>query len=195
MRTIPNHAARSNKETQPGDHAALIPFARYSPELSVSAGAPSTCRSVPFPMLRHLRPILLLIPTVVLATMSLLGSATATVKVLATDKTCPVIRSAVQEVANVPFPDGWTVVVACNYVIWEMLQQKGDALGTNTAFTNVTGQITVVNGRMFLKNTVGRPPHRVLLHEIGHIRCNCGDETWAEGWAAGYERKTSALQK
>ncbi len=146
-------------------------------------------------MLRHLRPILLLIATIVLPTMCLLGGATATVKVWATDKVCPVLQSAVQEIDNVPFPDGWTVVVACNDIEWGMLQRRGDALGTNTAFTNVKGQITVVNGRMFLKRTVGRPPRRVLLHEIGHIRCNCGDEAWVESWAVAYEKDPSADKK
>ncbi len=148
-------------------------------------------------MLRHTGRILLLL-LLTLPTISSIARAKATVKVWATDKVCPCLQVAAEEVAKVPFPDGWTVVVACNDIHWQMLQRKADALATNNAFTNVDGQITVVNGRLFLRKTVGRSPHQVLLHELGHVLCNCGDEAWAERWAVDqerYERKTSALKE
>jgi hypothetical protein len=94
---------------------------------------------------------------------------------------------AVTEVERVPFPQGWTVLVACNEVQWVILQRKADAQDTSYAFTNVKGRITVVRGAMFLRGVTPRTAHRVLLHEIGHIRCDCDDEAKAEAWAAAYE--------
>ena len=114
--------------------------------------------------------------------------APAQVKIWASDKTCPAIKPAVVEVGRVPFPQGWTLLVACNEVQWVMLQRKADAQGTHYAFTNVKGRITVVRGAIFLRGVEGRIAHRILLHEIGHIRCDCDDEAKAEAWAAAYEQ-------
>ena len=114
--------------------------------------------------------------------------AQAQVKIWATSKACPAIKPALVEVGRAPFPQGWAVLVACNEVQWVMLQRKADALGTRYAFTNVPGRITVVRGAIFLRAVEARTTHRVLLHEIGHIRCDCGDEAKAEAWAAAYER-------
>jgi len=120
--------------------------------------------------------------------LSLCAHAAAAVNIWATDKACPVIKPAAVEIARVPFPAGWTVLVACNEVQWVRLQRKADAQGTQYAFTNVKGRITVVRGAIFLRGVEGRTAHRVLLHEIGHIRCDCDDETKAESWAAANER-------
>ena len=116
------------------------------------------------------------------------GHARVAVKLWATDRACPALNRAVAEIGKVPFPEGWTIVVACTKMQWVTLQRKADAQDTETAFTNVKGRITVVRGRIFLLDKVDRPVHRVLLHEIGHIRCNCGDEAQAERWALDYER-------
>ena len=126
---------------------------------------------------------------IIVLVVSLCAHAAAAVNVWATDKACPVIKPAEVEIARVPFPPGWTVVVACNDVRWFLLQRKGDAQDTQHAFTNLKGQITVVRGAIFLPVIAVRPAHRVLLHEIGHIQCLCGDEWKAEAWAAGYERR------
>ena len=106
-----------------------------------------------------------------------------------TDKTCPAAKEAAREIGRVPFPPGWSVVVACNDMQWELLQRRADAQGTFSAFTNVKGRITVIRGGVFLRETALRPAHRVLLHEIGHIQCNCDDEGRAEQWAVEYERR------
>jgi len=113
--------------------------------------------------------------------------AQAQVKIWATSKACPAIKPALVEVGRAPFPQGWAVLVACNEVQWVMLQRKADAQATRYAFTNVKGRITVVRGAIFLRGVAERNAHRVLLHEIGHIRCDCADEAKAEAWAAGYE--------
>jgi hypothetical protein len=126
---------------------------------------------------------------IIVVVVSVCAQGAAAVNVWATDKACPPIKPAVFEIARVPFPAGWTVVVACNEMQWFLLQRKGDAQDTQSAFTNVKGQITVIRGAIFLR-AVGVPSaHHVLLHEIGHIRCHCGDEGNAEAWAASYERR------
>lgn len=117
--------------------------------------------------------------------------AHAQVNIWATDKACPAIKPAVFEVGRVPFPRGWTVIVACNEVQWFMLQRKAGAPGTQHAFTNVKARITIVRGAIFLRGAEARTAHRVLLHEIGHIRCACDDEAKAEAWAAACERVRS----
>ncbi len=111
----------------------------------------------------------------------------AEIRILATDKACPMFMEASIEIHRVPFPDGWTIVVACNVVHWEMLQRRADALGTRHAFTNLTARLTVVNGQIFVNRTVERPVRRILRHEIGHIKCGCDDELKAEHWALAEE--------
>jgi hypothetical protein len=147
-------------------------------------------------MVRQIRLTWLLTIAIASPTFSFVGRAeAAAVKVWATDNACPALKPAVEEIARVPFPDIWTVVIACNDMKWEMLQRKADAQATNNAFTNVEGRITVVRGGLFLRNTVGRPAHRVLLHEIGHIQCNCGDEGKAERWALDHELANQVPKK
>ena len=125
---------------------------------------------------------------VIVLVVSPLAHGEAAIKIWATDKACPAMKSAVFEIARVPFPPGWTVLIACNDQQWVMLQRKADAFATRRAFTNLRGRITVVRGEIFLSNLGLRSAHRVLLHEIGHIQCRCPDEAKAEAWAASYER-------
>lgn len=126
---------------------------------------------------------------VILLVVSVSAHAVGLVKVWTTDKACPAMKPALSEIAHVPFPMEWIVVVACNDVRWEALQRKADALATWGAFTNVKGKITVVRGTIFLQSMGSRSVRRILLHEVGHIRCNCGDEGKAEAWAAWYENR------
>jgi Zn-dependent protease len=119
--------------------------------------------------------------------LSFSAHAGAVVNIWATDQACPVLKPAAVEIARVPFPPGWIVLVTCNEVQWVRLQRKADAQGTHYAFTNVDGRITVVRGTIFVRGLDRRSAHRVLLHEIGHIRCDCDDEAKAEAWAAANE--------
>ena len=120
---------------------------------------------------------------------SFAGHTHASVYVWLTDKTCPAAKPAVTEIDRIPFPQGWTVVIACNEIQWDLLQRNADTQETKHAFTNLNGRVTVVRGAMFLRPMATRPVHQVLLHEIGHIQCACNDESKAEGWAVTYERK------
>jgi hypothetical protein len=120
----------------------------------------------------------------ILASLFVAGHASA-VSVATTRKACSALPIAVRVINALPtaYPKDWTIVVACSEMDWQYLQCKGDAHDTNHAFTNLKGKITVVRGDMFLNPEMGRPPRMVLLHELGHITCNCGDEGKAEGFA------------
>ncbi len=87
------------------------------------------------------------------------------------------------------FPPGWRIVVACSDIAWQVLRRHADAIDTNHAFTNMNGHVPVINGAIFLSPEVGRPPQRILAHELGHIRCSCGDEREAEKYALSLEKK------
>jgi len=54
-----------------------------------------------------------------------------------------------------------------------------------TAFTNLKGRLTVLNGMIYLqpvplRGTNQRTPKSVLQHELGHILCKCSDEAKAD---------------
>ena len=94
-------------------------------------------------------------------------------------------KPLIQDMKGIGFPKDWTIVVACTPIVWETLQRKADALNTLTAFTNMEGRITVLNGAIYrqslpLEGTLHRTPRSVLEHEYGHILCNCDDEAKAD---------------
>ena len=95
------------------------------------------------------------------------------------------VRPLVADLNAVRFPSDWTVVVACTPTMWSYLQAKADAGETATAFTNLRGRVTVVNGAIYLETpplhgTPHRTPRTVLQHERGHILCRCSDEQKAD---------------
>ena len=73
---------------------------------------------------------LLLTLTIVVSIPCFAKQPRASVKVWATDRACPALKPAVAEIGRVSFPEGWTVVIACNETQWETLQRKADAQGT-----------------------------------------------------------------
>lgn len=110
--------------------------------------------------------------------------------ILVSSKKCPVQTAAVQTIRSLPspYPEDWTIVVTCSDGDWEFLQRKADALQTDRAFTNLKAKITVVRGEMFLNPFPFRPPRLILLHELGHITCQCANEEKAEEWARKHYR-------
>lgn len=95
------------------------------------------------------------------------------------------VRPLAADLHTVVFPNDWTIVLACTPGAWSYLQAKADARGTNTAFTNLRGRVTVVNAAIYskippLQSTVHRTPRTVLQHERGHILCHCEDEHKAD---------------
>jgi hypothetical protein len=95
------------------------------------------------------------------------------------------VHPLVADLNAIGFPSNWMVVVACTPAIWDYLRAKADARGTQTAFTNLAGRVTVVNAAIYLqplplRGTAHRTPRGVLQHERGHILCGCGDEWKAD---------------
>ena len=146
-------------------------------------------------MVGHFPVFVLLLVATTLPSLCPAESGKKPVKVWATDRACAPLEPALDEIAAVPFPSGWTLVVACHETEWQMLQTKADAQASKHAFTNLAGRITVLNGAIFLQGVVSRPAHRILLHEIGHIQCNCGDENKAERWALSLESHARMSRK
>lgn len=94
-------------------------------------------------------------------------------------------RPLIRDLQLVHYPPNWTIVVACNRVVWDKLRRKAEAQGTDTGFTNTQHRITVLNGLMYLetrplRGTAHDGPLLVLKHEYGHILCGCDDELMAD---------------
>ena len=104
---------------------------------------------------------------------------------------CKYATAPLLEILNTyaKFPPGWTIVVACSDIAWQVLRSHADAIDTNHAFTNMKGHLTVINSAIFRSPEVGRPPQRILAHELGHIRCGCDDERKAEKYALSLEKR------
>ncbi len=126
---------------------------------------------------------ILLFSTAVLGT---LQSQTILVAgVLRPEKCAFATKPMIQDLKGIGFPHDWTFVVACSSTAWEKLQRKGNVFGTNTAFTNLKGRMTILNGKIYqqslpLCGTSHRTPKSVLRHEYGHIVCKCNDEARAD---------------
>lgn len=95
------------------------------------------------------------------------------------------LRPLLADLQSLNYPHDWWIVIACNRPVWEQLQRKADAGLTKTAFTNVRGRVTVVNGEIYrelAKGTIHPNPKLVLKHELGHILCKCEREEEADRW-------------
>jgi hypothetical protein len=113
------------------------------------------------------------------------GSHGYAIKLLTTNKICRPQTAAVETVRALPaeYPKNWTLVIACSENDWQSLRRKADAMQTNNAFTNLEHRITIIHGQIFLDPPQFRPAQLILLHELGHISCQCDNEDKAEDWA------------
>ena len=102
----------------------------------------------------------------------------------------PDLTGAIKTVSAIDFPTNWRVVLVCDQQTWDYLRLRADATATRTAFTNLKGGITVVNWQIFARPSIGRSAERVLLHELGHIICKCGEHSRAESYAEMYEKQS-----
>jgi hypothetical protein len=94
-------------------------------------------------------------------------------------------KPLIQDLKGIAFPEDWTIAVACTPIIWERLQRKRGDFNTVTAFTNLEGRLTVLNGAIYLEQIPLRgtnhwTPKTALQHEFGHILCKCSDEAKAD---------------
>jgi hypothetical protein len=95
------------------------------------------------------------------------------------------IRPLIADLQELRYPKEWNVLIACNQLVWDQLKRNADVLETNTAFTNLSGHVTVLNGEIYremlpLRGTGHRTPQLVLKHELGHVICGCGSEARAD---------------
>ncbi len=88
------------------------------------------------------------------------------------------------ELQTVEFPDGWRFIVTCNPLSWEFARKVAGNPPTDRAFTDRHQHLTVVNA------TTLRMPRReyrhILVHELGHVTCDCNDEKTAEVFTAHF---------
>ncbi len=78
--------------------------------------------------------------------------------------------------ANI-FPAGWTVVPVPESTFLTLRNRN-----TETAYTDLVGKVTFVREHYILTAPSKRLRH-TLLHEGGHVACDCNSEQTAEKWA------------
>jgi len=110
----------------------------------------------------------------------------ANVKVIAvgakTVAECPALAPLTTDLKDVQFPDGWTIYVACTPRAWDDVGRQLDTRGrTNAAMTSQSAHVTIINGAIYSSTfdwtgTHQRTGKEVLMHERGHIICQCNDE-------------------
>jgi len=104
---------------------------------------------------------------------------------------CVAERKLLQgELANLPFPPGWTLAIMCTPVRWATIFQQVSPPYTRDAFTRISERITVFNGAVF-REFPSRHRH-IMAHELAHVRCGCADENQVEGLAYMLERAHSS---
>ncbi len=96
------------------------------------------------------------------------------------------LRVLQAELPTINFPEGWKFIVTCNPLAWEFARKVAGSPPTDAAFTDLTQRITVLNSAKLRQR---RPQYRhILVHELGHVRCNCNDEWKAETFAMSTDR-------
>jgi hypothetical protein len=80
------------------------------------------------------------------------------------------------------FPQGWVVVPVPEAIFLNCQPSQMKRCETVTAYTDLVGKVTFVRERYILTAPSARLRH-TLLHEVGHIQCQCADESKAELWA------------
>ena len=101
---------------------------------------------------------------------------------------CPAFAQIAADLNAVKFPSDWKIYVVCSYVTWKQVVSRGDATGTNAAFTSRSKKLTVLNGMVHtpgfsLDGYSQKTPQGVLRHELGHITCDSASEDVADRFA------------
>jgi hypothetical protein len=92
------------------------------------------------------------------------------------------VQPLLQELRSMPYPADWKFVVVCTDAEWDMVLRMADIRGTDTAFTVLPKRTTVLRAAMFI-HPLERGYKNTLLHELGHIQCNCMSEDKANEYA------------
>ena len=85
-----------------------------------------------------------------------------------------------------PYPANWSFLLVCTDTEWERLLRMADIRGTDTAFTVLPKRTTVLRAAIFIR-TLEHGYKNTLLHELGHIQCNCMSEDRANKYAHDHE--------
>jgi hypothetical protein len=114
------------------------------------------------------------------------AQANAAIKVvlvgIKTPQKCPALAPLAADLKDVQFPDGWTIYVACTDRAWDDAGRQFDTRGkTNVGMTSRAAHFTIINGAVYSPTfdwtgTHQRTGKQVLMHERGHILCQCNDE-------------------
>jgi hypothetical protein len=88
------------------------------------------------------------------------------------------LQTLQRELRHFPFPNYWTLGVACDLITWETALRRAEFPPTDTAFTGIKPRLTVLNGEIF--NQQPNYYEHTLAHELGHVRCYCVEESRAE---------------
>jgi hypothetical protein len=94
------------------------------------------------------------------------------------------------ELQSLHFPKGWTIAVACTAVAWTESLRLAGYPPSDSAFTSLHAQITVLNGAVFSR--LQSEYRRTIAHELGHIACHCTNEVRADAMALRLERQETA---
>lgn len=93
------------------------------------------------------------------------------------------VNPTAEIVRQLPYPDGWKIVVVCNENMWDTLMRKSNVEFVSAyAFTFQPNHVTFIRARVFLER-MRYTPKEVLRHELGHIVCKCDNEDKAWSWA------------
>jgi hypothetical protein len=90
------------------------------------------------------------------------------------------------EVQTVRFPSGWRFIGVCNQLSWDFARKVAGSPPTTTAFTDRRHHLTMLNAVMF--RLAQNEYRHIIVHELGHVNCNCNDEGKVEAFAAKYDR-------
>jgi hypothetical protein len=95
------------------------------------------------------------------------------------------------ELRHFMFPADWTLAVACDPMTWGAARRRAGFPPTLTAFTGLKPRLTILNGAIFVEQPSFY--EHTLAHELGHIRCNCSEESRAEDMAIAFLKSARYL--
>jgi hypothetical protein len=87
-----------------------------------------------------------------------------------------------EELRSMAYPADWSFLVVCTDAEWDTVLRMADIRATDTAFTVLPKRTTVLRAAIFIR-TFERGYKNTLLHELGHVQCNCMSEDKANAYA------------
>lgn len=91
------------------------------------------------------------------------------------------LGSLQDELRTIGFPDGWRFIVVCRPLSWDFARKVAGVPTADSAFTDRSHRSTTLDAAIF--HSTRTRYRQVLLHELGHVTCDCNDEAKAEKFA------------